>query len=113
MHDGTSFGVEEIVDPKNDLHLSISFVKQQGGKNGTVITPLLSSNSFTLGGDWVARLKGSSTTSRSTPIALYFYVAADPDASLSKEEEIFDLPAKGHHKVFTTHVCTLTIQQRD
>ncbi|XP_039607741.1 mannosyl-oligosaccharide glucosidase [Polypterus senegalus] len=72
MHDGTSFGIQEIRDV--DFTLTTEFVKRAGGDHG---------------GDWTWRItaKQQSTSPQAPVISLLFYVAADGQGSLQPHIE--------------------------
>ena len=67
-HDGRSFGVQEIVDQRNNYRLETSFLKT-GSEHAS-------------GGNWVARIRGT-VLDESRPnqeLATLFYVAGESDA---------------------------------
>ncbi|KAK2817119.1 hypothetical protein Q5P01_025310 [Channa striata] len=72
MHDGITFGVQEIRD--NDFTLTTEFVKRMGGDHG---------------GDWTWRVtaKQHSSASQAPVISLLFYAAADTQGSLEAQVE--------------------------
>uniref|UniRef100_A0A672GMB1 Mannosyl-oligosaccharide glucosidase n=1 Tax=Salarias fasciatus TaxID=181472 RepID=A0A672GMB1_SALFA len=72
MHDGITFGVQEIRD--NDFTLTTEFVKRMGGDNG---------------GDWTWRItaKQDSSAPQAPVISLMFYAAADTQGSLQAHVE--------------------------
>ncbi|XP_056136142.1 mannosyl-oligosaccharide glucosidase [Lampris incognitus] len=72
MHDGVSFGVQEIQD--SDFTLTTEFVKRMGGNHG---------------GDWTWRItaKQLSSAPHAPVISLMFYVAADAQGSLQAHVE--------------------------
>ncbi|XP_063074376.1 mannosyl-oligosaccharide glucosidase [Engraulis encrasicolus] len=72
MHDGKSFGVQEIRD--GDFTLTTEFVKRMGGDHG---------------GDWTWRItaKQHSSTAHAPVISLMFYVAMDTQGSLQSHVE--------------------------
>lgn len=72
MHDGTSFGVQEIRD--GDFTLTTEFVKRLGGDHG---------------GDWTWRItaKQHSSAAHAPVISLMFYVATDTQGMLQTHVE--------------------------
>ncbi|CDQ65724.1 unnamed protein product [Oncorhynchus mykiss] len=72
MHDGLSFGVQEIHD--SDFTLTTEFVKRMGGEHG---------------GDWTWRItaKQHSSAPDAPVISLMFYAAADTQGSLEAHVE--------------------------
>ncbi|XP_076150845.1 mannosyl-oligosaccharide glucosidase [Alosa pseudoharengus] len=72
MHDGVSFGVQEIRD--SDFTLTTEFVKRMGGEHG---------------GDWTWRItaKQHSSAAHAPVISLMFYVATDTQGSLQAHVE--------------------------
>ncbi|XP_065813717.1 mannosyl-oligosaccharide glucosidase isoform X1 [Labrus bergylta] len=72
MHDGITFGVQEIRD--NDFTLTTEFVKKMGGDHG---------------GDWTWRItaKQHSSAPQAPVISLMFYAAADTQGSLEAHVE--------------------------
>ncbi|KAJ8407547.1 hypothetical protein AAFF_G00274040 [Aldrovandia affinis] len=72
MHDGLSFGVQEIRD--SDFTLTTEFVKRMGGEHG---------------GDWTWRVTAKQHSSAPQPpvISLMFYVATDTQGSLQAHVE--------------------------
>ncbi|XP_030644183.1 mannosyl-oligosaccharide glucosidase [Chanos chanos] len=72
MHDGLSFGVQEIHD--SDFILTTEFVKRMGGENG---------------GDWTWRITAKQHSSAPQPpvVSLMFYVATDTQGSLQAHVE--------------------------
>lgn len=72
MHDGLTFGVQEIRD--NDFTLTTEFVKRMGGGHG---------------GDWTWRItaKQHSSSPQAPVISLMLYAAADTDGSLEAHVE--------------------------
>lgn len=72
MHDGMTFGVQEIRD--NNFILTTEFVKRMGGDNG---------------GDWTWRItaKQHSSAAKAPVISLMFYAAADTQGSLQAHVE--------------------------
>ncbi|CAL8353603.1 unnamed protein product [Boreogadus saida] len=72
MHDGLSFGVQEVRD--KDFTLTTEFVKRRGGDHG---------------GDWTWRITAKQhSSSRQAPvISLMFYAAADTQGSLEAHVE--------------------------
>lgn len=72
MHDGITFGVQEIRD--NDFTLTTEFVKRMGGDHG---------------GDWTWRItaKQHSSAPQAPVISLMFYAAADTQGSLEAHVE--------------------------
>ncbi|KAI1887518.1 hypothetical protein AGOR_G00191140 [Albula goreensis] len=72
MHDGLSFGVQEIRD--GDFILTTEFVKRKGGEHG---------------GDWTWRITAKQHSSAPQPpvISLLFYAAADTQGSLQAHVE--------------------------
>lgn len=72
MHDGITFGVQEIRD--NDFTLTTEFVKRMGGDNG---------------GDWTWRVtaKQHSSAPHAPVLSLMFYTAADTQGSLQAHVE--------------------------
>ncbi|MBN3311141.1 MOGS glucosidase, partial [Amia calva] len=72
MHDGVSFGIQEIRD--TDFTLTTEFVKRTGGEHG---------------GDWTWRVtaKQQSSTPQAPMISLLFYVATDSQGSLQAHVE--------------------------
>ncbi|XP_062386640.1 mannosyl-oligosaccharide glucosidase [Sardina pilchardus] len=72
MHDGVSFGVQEVRD--SDFTLTTEFVKRMGGDHG---------------GDWTWRItaKQHSSAAHAPVISLMFYVAMDTQGSLQAHVE--------------------------
>lgn len=72
MHDGITFGVQEIRD--NDFTLTTEFVKRMGGDHG---------------GDWTWRItaKQHSSAPQAPVLSLMFYAAADTQGSLEAHVE--------------------------
>ncbi|KAG7458588.1 hypothetical protein MATL_G00222070 [Megalops atlanticus] len=72
LHDGVSFGVQEIRD--SDFTLTTEFVKRMGGEHG---------------GDWTWRItaKQHSSAAQAPVISLMFYVATDTQGSLQAHVE--------------------------
>ncbi|KAJ3201838.1 Processing alpha glucosidase I [Entophlyctis luteolus] len=67
-HDGRSFGSQVIKDSANNVELKTEYVKIPGGDNG---------------GNWVARVTGTSIDDeKPTALAVYFYVALTEDGNL-------------------------------